>query len=200
MYKTIHQMKKIMTLTAAVLCSALAFADAAKDFAGSSISVTNSGSSLIKVFYKSQKYSTVTVSILNANKEKVFSERMKGDNFVRPYNFKNLPAGHYTIQIEDADGTHSEDIDYTIAESKKVNVAKVAADEQRYLISGFLPTAEKVSIKVYDADNKIINQEQIKVEGKFQRLYNLSAIKGAFSIEVSDVNGSLLDFHAVTGK
>jgi hypothetical protein len=195
--QTTTGMKKIMTFAAGVLFSTLAFADGSTGVTGSKVAVVNSGSDLIQVFYKAAKSTTVTVSILNENEEKVFTEKMKGENFMRPYNFKGLPSGNYTIRVSDADGTHSEKIEYGISsQENKATVLRLNSTNDRYLVSGFTPLAESISVKIYDADGKVIFQDDLKADGKFAKVYNLAAVKGSFTIQVSDKDGSLKDFES----
>jgi uncharacterized cupredoxin-like copper-binding protein len=190
-------MKKIMVLVVSVLFSTLVFANGTTDKAASStVAVMNYGSNSFKVFYKAQKSGNVTVSIRNEKGEIVYSEKLlKIDGFIRPYNFENLPAGQYSIQIENQEGKQVEKVNFGAGKVEKiVTIAKVPSDEGRYLLSGFSKGADNISVHIYDAEGKTIYTEDRKVDGRFQQIYNLKNIKGSFSIEVSDDNGVLKSF------
>src|SRR4051812_44176159 len=108
-------MKKFYSLLAGVLLCTLLSAHGTKSAAArSSVAVTHaSGSSLIKLYYKSEKSGTVEVSILNQKNEIVFSERINEvDYFVRPYNFKELPEGEYTLIVKDESSKSIEKVSY----------------------------------------------------------------------------------------
>src|SRR5579864_5552739 len=97
-------MKKISLLLASVLLCTLVFARGIDGpIKGSSVAVTNAkGSTLFKLYYKSENAGRVKITIEDEKGNTVFSETMKNaDGFVRPYNFQELPEGQYTIAVED---------------------------------------------------------------------------------------------------
>src|SRR5712671_4819212 len=67
--------------------------------------VAGENANIFKVVYKSTAATRVQVSIRNEKNEIVFSESFRKMNrFTRPYNFKDLPEGQYTIEIKDNHG------------------------------------------------------------------------------------------------
>jgi hypothetical protein len=181
-------MKKIMVLAVGVLFSTLVFANGTDEPSSSSFKVTNSGSDLFKVFYKASKSNDVKISIINEKERVVFSETVKKtDGFMRPYNFENLPEGRYIIDIQDENGEHVQKVNYgALKVEKQVNISRVQSEKDKYLLSGISQGADKIIVRIYDADGKIAYEETHDVDGAFARLYNLKDIKGIFMIEVSD--------------
>jgi hypothetical protein len=190
-------MKKIMVVAVSVLMSTFAFAKGADEpTPASSVAVMSSGSNLFKVFYKSGKSNNVSLSIRNENNEIVFSEKLKKtDGFMRPYNFQNLPEGQYTIEVQDENGIQTEKINYGIVKIEKtVNITNVPSEDGRYLLTGFSRGADKITIRIYDAEGKTTYDETLQVDGEFAQLYNLKSLSRAFTIEVSDASGVLKNF------
>lgn len=190
-------MKKIMVVAVGVLFSTLVFANGTVESGqASSVGVMKSGSNLIKVFYKSVKSNDVKLSIYNENFDVVYTETLKKtEGFMRPYNFANLPEGRYTIQIVDETGTQTETVTYGAAKiEKSVNIVKVTSEEDRYLLTGFSQSADKITVRIFDGDGKTAYDQVLHVDGKFAQLYNLKGFKDSFSIEVSDANGILKNF------
>jgi len=108
-------MKKISALLGGVLLCTFVFARGIdKPIKGSSVAVTNvSGSTLYKVYYKSERRGKVKVSIINEKGNTIFYETInKVDGFLRPYNFEELPEGQYSIKVEDENGKSVEKVDY----------------------------------------------------------------------------------------
>ena len=101
-------MKTISLLLSGVLFCTLVSAHGTDEFSStfSSLAVTNaSGSSLVKLYYKSIKRGSVKISIEDASGLTVFSETIKkADGFMRPYNFESLPKGQYIVRVEDENG------------------------------------------------------------------------------------------------
>lgn len=76
---------------------------------------------IVKVFYKGEQTGKVKVNIYNEQGKLVFNEILRNtENFMRPYNFSFLPAGEYTIELLDAQGTRSQKVAYTVAEDKGI--------------------------------------------------------------------------------
>ncbi len=76
--------------------------------------------STFKLFYKGAQQSDVKVLILNDENQIVYSEKIKNtDGFARPYNFSNLPEGHYSIQIKDNAGIRTETVNHHSRKRRK---------------------------------------------------------------------------------
>jgi hypothetical protein len=193
-------MKKIIVLTLSVLCSALVFANGTDDpskVASSVVVLNSNGSNLVKVFYKSPQLGNVKISILNEQQELIFSETLrKMDGFMRPYNFDALPEGTYMIQIEDVYGKQVEKLNYHTGKTEKfVHLAKLLGQKGKYVLTGLSQQEDEIQVRIYDANNQLVFEENRKVTGEFGEVYNLKNISGSFTIEVADSHGVLKSLH-----
>lgn len=191
-------MKKISLILLSVLVSSLAFAtgsDKPKP-SGSTVTVINSvGSSLFKLRYAAEKVQThVKVTLIDENGKSIYAETInKTHGFIRPYNFKELPYGHYTMQVEDETGKVIENIDFNSTGTNKVieknvHVSKVTGETNKYVLMISSLEKDNVTINIYDSESKLVYTEKAEVDGGFAKVYNLKQLKD-FSIEVSDFNG-----------
>lgn len=186
-------MKTFSLLCVGVLISTLAFAngiDEPKESA-SSVAVSNSmGSTLVKVYYKADQSGTVKVSILKG-RQVLFTETLtKVSGFMRPYNFENLNAGNYTVQIEDKFGKREEHLAYEGGRIEKyISIVKLA-QQGKYLLSVNSMAADQISVNVYNEKNEVVHSETKKVDSTFAEVLNIKDIN-KFTIEVSDSQGVL---------
>src|SRR5882724_6573826 len=91
---------------------ALATAGCAAAFGNSitKVAVVRNGG-VVKVIYKNPVASVVKVTILDAETNPLFTEKIiSHGEFIRPYNLSQLPKGDYTICVDDQNGTHEEKI------------------------------------------------------------------------------------------
>ena len=186
-------MKKIYSLLACVLLCTLVSAHGTKNTAtSSSVAVTHAtGSTLVKLYYKSEKLGTVEVSILNEKNEIVFNETIKKvDYFIRPYNFKELPEGEYTLIVKDELSKSIEKVSYKDEKVEKlVHVAKLN-EADKYMITILSAKPEDVFIYIFDENGILIHNEIQSISKEFAQVYNLKDVK-SFTIEVWDKNGEL---------
>lgn len=186
-------MKAFSLLCVGVLFSTLAFAngiDEPKESA-SSVSVSNlEGSTLVKVYYKADQTGTVKVSILKG-KRILFTETLKKvSGFVRPYNFENLTAGEYTVQVEDKYGKRLEQVTYEGGRiAKYVGIVKLA-QQGKYLITVNSKSSDQISVNVYNERNEVVHSQTKNVASSFAEVLNIKNIN-QFTIEVSDSQGVL---------
>ena len=188
-------MKKICVLLSGVLMCTLMFArgiDEPKPIKGSSVAVTNAaGSTLYKVYYKSEKVGRVKVSIIDEKGNILFNETInKVDGFLRPYNFDGLPEGEYTVKVEDENGKTVEKVSYKAGRVEKLIHVQKLHGENKYMLSIASPKAEDVFIYIFDDQNNLIYNEIQSINGAFAQVYNLQDMK-SFTIEVSDKFGVL---------
>ncbi len=187
-------MKNIFALLTGVLMCTLVFARGIDGpiKGSSSMAVTNAaGSTLYKVYYKSDRPGKVKVSIIDESGNTVFDETMrKIDGFLRPYNFKGLPEGQYTIKVEDENGKSVEKVNYKSGRVEKLIQVRKLADENKYVLSIISPKPEDVFIYIFDDNNNLIYNEIQSINGEFAQVYNLKDTK-SFTIEVSDKFGAL---------
>ncbi len=147
--------------------------------------------SMVKLFYKGSKQADVKVSIYNASNKLVFAETIrKVDNFVRPYNFSNLEQGQYRIETVGEDGRQVERVNYTLEKVEKLaNVLRVYGDKDKYMLTVSNKGTEVITVKIYNADGKLLYSQSESVTGDFARLYNLENYRDSVVFEVSDSKG-----------
>jgi hypothetical protein len=184
-------MKKISLLWASVLmCTLVSARGIDAPIKGSSVAVTNaSGSTLYKVYYKSEKLETVKVSIIDEKNNIIFKETLnKVDGFLRPYNFEGLPEGQYTVKVEDENGKRVEKVNYRSGRVEKLIHVQKLSGENKYLLTIASSKPEDVFIYIFDNNGTLIYNEIQSIKGEFGQVYNLSGLT-SFSIEVADKGG-----------
>lgn len=186
-------MKKIYSLLASVLLCTLVFAHGTKSSTStSSVAVTHAnGSSLIKLYYKSEKSGTVEVAILNEKNEIVYNEALaKVDYFVRPYNFRELPEGEYTVVVTDESGKSVEKVSYKNEKVEKLMHVLKLNEADKYLLTVSSAKPEDVFIYIFDENGILIHNEIQSISKDFAQVYNLKGVK-TFTIEVWDKDGAM---------
>ena len=189
-------MKKINLLFLAVLFSMMAFANVTDEgtSSASGFTVVNlNHSSIFKVIYKAAEKSNVKLSILDNKGVLIFQETMRQtDGFVRPYNFVNIGAGEYVIELESGNSKRAEKIIYSTGKiertGKVVNINKLAGQENKYVVALSMPAQDIVTINIFDEAHELIHSETHRVHGEFGQVYNLKKLK-SFTIEISDSSG-----------
>lgn len=188
-------MKKFSVLLAGVLFCTQVFAggpDDLKSTAASSIAVTKaSGSTIVKLYYKSEVAGNVAVSIFNNQGKEVFRESLSSTKgFIRPYNFETLPEGEYTVEINDGNGKMIEKVMYAEDRIQKlINVRKLGSND-KYLVTVNSQKKEDLTILISDSNDNLVYREAVTVDGEFGKIYNIKDLK-SFSIEVIDSQGVL---------
>ncbi len=192
-------MKNINLLLASVLmCTLVSARGTDKPISeASSVAITNAkGSTLFKLYYKSLKPGRVQISITDKNGVTVFMESLKRvDGFIRPYNFKNLPKGQYTVLIEDDSGRTVEKVEYQSDKENEalIHVQRLASKENKFLLTIASPNEENVSITIHDEGGVLIHSETQLISSAFAQVYDLKNIK-SFTIEVANRTGVLKSF------
>lgn len=147
------------------------------------------GTEVFKVIYKSETTGKVRINLYNSSNDVVFSETLSG-GFIRPLNFKGLAPGAYTIEIIDANGKRTEKITYAPVKST-YRVAKLAKEEGKYLLSVASPTANVLTVKIFNKDGVLIHSEvNSDVQVDFAKIYKVADASG-LTFEVSDENGKV---------
>lgn len=186
-------MKKItLTLISVLAAGALAMAKGPGQPGESStgFAVMKSGSAIYKLIYKSNETANVRVAIYNDQQELVFSEVIrKKDNFMRPYNFENLPEGQYTVELVSPEGKQVQTIihQYQLPAPSFFHVTKISGAESKYLITA--SGDDEITVRITDDRDQVLRVDRHEVKGEFAQVYNLERINRPFTIQVSDKHG-----------
>ncbi len=186
-------MKKNLLIVAGVLFSTVMFAGGINDPSVSGVAVLNKeGSSTYQLIYKPALATNVSVGIYDAKDQLVFSETLrKTEGFSRPYNFAGLAEGDYTIRVRDITGEQIEKVNYQAGKmTRLVNVLKLN-DTDKYLLTIAGKGEERFSLKIYNAEGKLIHDESNKIYNSFGQVYDLSNVTGTVTFEVADKTGTV---------
>lgn len=184
-------MKKILSLVVVALI-AIGHVNAMKPNSPVGMSVIKKGA-VVKVYYRGEQNGKVTVTIYNEKGHAVFKESMSDiENFMRPYNFSQLPAGNYTIQVADEQGIRVEKIAHGTERTGRVaHVTCLSKDENKFMFSVLNDGKNTLKIRIYDKYNNVLYREVASVTGNFARVYNLDQFNGEHTFEVSDMQGNI---------
>jgi len=184
-------MKKILALSLSVLLCTGVFAGGTDNTSGASgVAVIKKDADTYKLIYKAVKAGGVRVSIFDAKHQVVFQESIKTqEGFVRPYNFGSLAEGDYTIEVVDASGKQVEKIHNVFEKNRKQFQLRKVKGEEKIVLSVSGKGTEKINVRVYDALDNVIYNEDKTISGDFAQVYNLKNIKGGFTMEVNGENG-----------
>lgn len=156
------------------------------------VGIISKGDNVYNLIYKAREAGKVKVSIYNSQGNMIYSEMLhQANGFARPYNFKDLPYGKYTIQTVDGKGSSERLVNYQNTDSQlAVRIMKISNQENKYLVIG-TGTNQNIQLNIYDEVNQLIYNESIRIAGNFGQLYSLPNIKGGCAFEVIHQNGSV---------
>jgi flagellar hook assembly protein FlgD len=179
--------KAFFTALALSVSSTLAFANTDE----SSVTVVaGENEHVFKVVYKSAAATRVEVSIRNSKNEIVFSESFNRMNrFTRPYNFRGLPEGEYTIEVKDSKGKKVEKVNYSLGVVRSlVKVTKINTEPAKYMVSVGNKGTNVIDVSIYNEQGDLLIYNSHVVEGDFGIVYNL-VTAGSYTFVVSDKTG-----------
>ena len=180
-------MNKSLSLLTILLISGITFANASDN--PSTMAVLKNGSTF-RLLYKGIKQSDVKVLILNEENQIVFSEKIKStDGFARPYNFSNLPEGHYSIQVKNGAITQTETVNYHIRKEEKAMHLLRLPGSAKYVLSVPDNGSENLSVTIFNDMNQVLYKNSENISGDFARIYNLAGHSGNFRFVVKDGKG-----------
>ena len=148
--------------------------------------------STVKLFYRGEHSGKVMVKIANEKGKVVFTETMQNtEHFMRPYNFSSLPEGEYTIELTDETGKRFHTINHTKSVKRNAREAKSLAHVVRLKGSGnkYLLTVPNegrcsMTVRIFDAAQKLVYEGTQTVEGDFAKLYSLTQ-RGEYTFQVA---------------
>jgi hypothetical protein len=188
--KTKSSMKtKSILLAALVMISSVALAD--EPGSPKLVVLSQKESGLFKVIYENPKTSKVKMTILNSDGDALFTESIKAtDGFILPVNFKGMTPGEYSIEVTDGSTTQIQKVSYiTSAKAQNVHIAKLSNEANKYLLS--VASEGAINVRILDGANNIIHDQNVSVNGPVGLVYNLKAVTGAPTFEVTDNAGNV---------
>lgn len=149
-------------------------------------------SGIYKVIYAGESVGRVTMTILNKQNEIVYEEARTLDGFVRRVNFAGMAPGEYTIEITDRKGSQSRKILHGIKDStiQDFSVLKMT-DEGKYLLAITNSAPEDVQLEIYDGAKNLVHSQNLNVDGQKKVVYNLKAVTGIPTFEITDQSGKV---------
>ena len=181
-------MNKQLSLLAILLISGITLANAS-DNPRITTAVMKNGSTF-KLFYKGGQQSDVKVLILNDENQIVYSEKINNTNgFARPYNFSNLPEGHYSIQVKDKAGIRTETVNHQAEKQEKTMHLLRLDGTGKYVLSVPSQGKQDLSITIFNDLNEVLYESDEKINGDFARIYNLGDQTNKYRFVVTDEKG-----------
>jgi hypothetical protein len=180
---------KSLILAALVMISSVALAD--EPGSPKLVVLSQKESGLFKVIYENPKSKQVRMTILNSNGDALFSESIKvNDGFILPVNFRGMSPGEYSIEVTDGTATKSQKVSYlNSTKTQNVHVAKLTKEANKYLLS--VASEGSINVRILDGANNIIHDENVSVNGPVGFVYNLKAVSGAPTFQVTDNAGNV---------
>lgn len=171
----------LMTLSASVMASVSGSED-------SRVVIVSQKSGLFKVIYEGA--GKVTMKIADSNGAVVFTETIKSANgFIRPVNFAGMEPGTYTITLIDEKGAVVNNISYENKSAvKNVHVAKISGE--KYLLAVANGATEQINVRIFDGNNNLVHNEDVTISGSLGLVYNLKAVEGTPTFQVTDKTGN----------
>ena len=154
------------------------------------IVVSQGNPAIYKAAYHNPEASRLKFNIFNAAGDKVYSEALNVNGFVRPVNFKGMNDGEYTLEVTDNTGTYSQTVNYVRAAPASIHVSKIAKEESKYLLSVANDDASEISVRILDGDNNLVYTQNLAVNGSVGLVYDLASVQGSPTFEVTDNNGA----------
>jgi hypothetical protein len=151
-----------------------------------------------RLVYQSEVAGNVSVSIYNEKGELLMEDRIRNVSaFARPYNFDALPAGKYSLVVEDAKGKETKEIFHLVSAVASANtnlVVKVTAVEgsAKYALSVIGAQIQPVAVKIYDSFGQLVYADSIEETESFRKVYDITKVKGqGLTLEVENSTGVL---------
>lgn len=181
--------KSILFVAIAMIASSVAFAD--EPSAPKLVVLSQKESGLFKVIYENAKSNKVKMTILDANGQAIYSESLKvTDGFILPVNFKGMATGEYTIEVADEKGKQIQRVVYGAAKGvQRIHVAKLNPNDSKYLLS--VEKEGDINVRIFDGANNVVHDQNVNVKGSLGLVYNLTAVSGAPTFEVTDNTGAV---------
>jgi hypothetical protein len=175
-------MKKSIVTVAALVASIVGFAQTSK------VSVESSPrGSVYNLKYVSDKATKVNIVITDEDGKTILVDDLYGKNFIRPYNFSQLPQGDYHVAVKNNDGTTELALNHKNETVNPVHTVSVKAlENDRFQLTVIGNSADAVVVSIYDNRGELVHSEAVVKKGSFSQIYDLAKIKASgYTVEVS---------------
>lgn len=191
-------MKNGLKILGALLCCFLFYTSI---WAAPTISIRNLGTNTksIALYIENPDMMALTISLIDEDDVKLHNDILdEQDSFAKRYNLKNLPAGEYTIVIENNYFIKSQPIhvggdDVKVMKEEEVTIYKPAIKRNGNFIDFdmLLLGDAKVVLKIVDYKGRSNFVEVIENEEWIQKRFNIGKLEeGDYSLTVSWRQGS----------
>ncbi|MBX2957865.1 MAG: T9SS type A sorting domain-containing protein [Cyclobacteriaceae bacterium] len=182
---------KSLMLAALVVFSALTTL-AKDDPNNTGLFVISGKSGVYKLIYEGEKPSALTLTIFDNQGKVVYAETVRNlKGFIRPVNFKGMASGTYIIQVKNGDQKMEAVVEYAPQVAKAEVSAKKAAvhakviEANKFAIMIANQGKETVEVRIFDAQQDLVNSYRETVTGSYGKVFNLSKVESnSFTFEV----------------
>jgi hypothetical protein len=154
---------------------------------------TTTRNGVYNLIYRTTTTGTVKVTITNSVGEVIMVDQIEGrTSFLRPYNFVALPAGAYSITVQDRNGRTTLPLVHTGKVAAVQPVVQIQPVEtNKYEVKMLGSRADEVSVNIYDAAHRLVYSEKISQKGSFSRVYDLNKVNlTSVTFEVASPDGA----------
>ncbi len=100
-----------------------------------------------------------------------------------------MKPGEYSIEVVDGTSKQVQKVVYGLpAAAQRVHVARLTNEANKYLLS--VANQGAINVKIIDGSNNIVHDQTLNVEGMIGLVYNLKAVEGTPTFEVTDAAGN----------
>lgn len=98
------------------------------------------------------------------------------ENQARRFDLRQLPAGNYVFELEDATGHREVTVAHglTAAPQLRVDLQNVSNKRYRLVVQG--ERATPVAVHIYDSNHNLIRSDVVETREDFSRVYDLSQL------------------------
>jgi hypothetical protein len=174
-------MKTKFTTALLILAFGLLLIVSAKANTNEALNVSIKSSGMVVLRYTAASNTYPKVTILDAKKRVVYTERISGKNSAaRLYNITALPEGEYFFEVVEngvktvKSVTYNKEVAAATALDVTVTPSAVAGKFDLVLKN----SAGDVNITIYNKDRGVVFEDAVVSKGAFKRTYDLSKLNG----------------------
>jgi hypothetical protein len=143
------------------------------------VSVKNLEPGKIQLAYYGKTPEKVVVNIYNENNKRVFMETIQSKKGIKkPYDLRELPYGEYSIKVrvDDEETTHK--VSHAVPEYPgQAKMMATVFGESRVKMLLMSPYQKKFKLRIYDENNELLYQQNIRQQQNFGRVFNFEDSK-----------------------